>query len=546
MRAMTDPEPTVPDVRDPDPAVPDERDPDLAVPDVTDPEPTVPDVRDPDPAVPDVPTPDLAVTDPDLAVPDVPDPDPAVPDVRDPSPPLTGTRTPSRRGRARFARLAVAVAVVLAASVSAVWIRGDVAHPSAAGPSATVASVPTTTAGPTAAAGPTTAAVATPLLSPTPVPSQDLAAEVAAVEAQVPPLRQLEPLRTVPTRIIDPAQLRQSLEQQLDAPDTAAAMAAEQDLLVRLGLASPGLDLRALSLATLSSQVLGLYDPATHSMTIVNRIGDFGLTARFTVAHEYTHALQDQHFDFAKLGANDSFPTDRVLALHALIEGDATLLSGLWMQAHISLSDLLDLGQLLLQSLQPPVPPGTPALVSRTLLFPYLDGLSFVTALYQQGGWAAVDQAYARPPGSTSEILHPDRYLAGWHPTPVVAPALGKTLGSGWTRTYLDTMGELTFQVWLAQALPTADATGLAADWLGDQVVEWNGPAGAWVIAWRSTWATAGDADAFATAAGRLLGASQGAGGAGPHLESVSGRTVTLLVASDQPTLDRVSRAAGR
>ena len=117
MRAMTDPEPTVPDVRDPDPAV-------------TDPEPTVPDVRDPDPAVPDVPTPDLAVT----------DPDPAVPDVRDPSPPLTGTRTPSRRGRARFARLAVAVAVVLAASVSAVWIRGDVAHPSGtAGPSATVA-----------------------------------------------------------------------------------------------------------------------------------------------------------------------------------------------------------------------------------------------------------------------------------------------------------------------------------------------------------------------------------------------------------------------
>ena len=526
MRAMTDPEPTVPDVREPDLALPRAPNRDPGVPDVREPDPAVPHVRDPDPTA-------RAMT----------DPEPTVPDVREPSPPLTGTRPPSRRGRARFARLAVAVAVILAASASAVWLRSDVARPPVTTSGASVTAG--TTTGPTIAAGPTITAAATPLSSVTPLPSQDLAAEVAAVEVQVPPLRQLEPLHPVPTRIIDPAQLRQSLELQLDAPAAVAAMAAEQDLLVRLGLASPGLDLRAVSLDTLSSQVLGFYDPATHSMTIVNRLGDFGLTARFTVAHEYTHALQDQHFDFAKLGVNDSFPTDRVLALHALIEGDATLLGGLWMQAHISLSDLLDLGQLLLQSLQPPVPFGTPALVSRTLLFPYLDGLSFLTALYQQGGWAAVDRAYARPPGSTSEILHPDRYLAGWHPTPVVAPALGKALGTGWTRTYLDTMGEITFQVWLAQALPTADAAKLAASWQGDQVVQWDGPAGAWVIAWRSTWATAGDAGAFATVAGRLLGVTQTAGVAGAHLESVSGSTVTLLLASDQPTLGRVSRSSG-
>ena len=483
---------------------------------------------------------------PDLAVPGVRGFDPAGQEPADQTPTPSGARRPPRRGGGRFTRLAVAVALVLVASASAVWIRSDVPRHSVATPAPTraTATVPSATGLLPSVAGAAPSAAAT-VPSATPAPSQDLAAEVAAVEAQVPPLRQLEPLRTVPTRFIDPAQLRQSLEQQLDAPDTVAATVAEQDLLVRLGLASPGLDLKALSLATLTSQVLGLYDPATHSMTIVNRVGDFGLTARFTVAHEYTHALQDQHFDFAKLGVNASFPTDRVLALHALIEGDATLLSGLWMQAHISLSDLLDLGQLLLQSLQPPVPAGTPALVSRTLLFPYLDGLSFVTALYQQGGWSAVDRAYARPPGSTSEILHPDRYLAGWQPTAVAAPALGRALGAGWTRTYLDTMGELTFQVWLEQALATADATQLAAGWEGDQIVQWDGPAGAWVIAWRSIWATAGDAAAFATAAGRLLGAAQAASVAGPHVERVSGRTVTLLLASDQSTLERAAGSVG-
>jgi hypothetical protein len=380
----------------------------------------------------------------------------------------------------------------------------------------------------------------------TPSPSRDLQAEVATVEAQVPPLRQLQPLAPVPTRIIDAGQLRGQLEQQLDAPTNVAAMSAEQDLLVRVGLAQPGLDLRALQLATLSSQVLGLYDPAGHDMTIVNRVGDFGLTARFTIAHEYTHALQDQHFDFARLGLDASFPTDRVLALHALVEGDATLLSGQWMQAHIGLGDLLDIGQLLAASLQPMLPAGTPPLVGRTLLFPYLEGLTFATALHETGGWAAVDAAYARPPTSTAEILHPDRYAAGWMPVTVVAPDVGAALGKSWTRAYLDTMGELTFQVWLSQAMDATAAARLAASWQGDQVASWTGPTGAWAVAWRSTWATTAAAGSVSATAGGLLAEATGAGPTTTHREIVSGRTVTLLIASDPATMDRVLPAAGR
>jgi len=388
-------------------------------------------------------------------------------------------------------------------------------------------------------------AVAPPAAISAPAPSRDLQLEVAAVEAQVPSLRQLQPLRPVPTRIIDPDQLRRTLEQEIDAPSNLAALSAEQDLLVRLGLAAPGLDLRALSLATLTSQVLGLYDPNAHDMTVVNRIGDFGLIARFTIAHEYTHALQDQHFGLARLGANDSFPTDRVLALHALIEGDASLLGVEWMERHVTLADLLDIGRLLLSSLQPVVPAGTPPLISRTLLFPYLEGMSFVSALYRVGGWAAVDRAYTRPPSSTAEILHPDRYLAGWTPRPVVAPPLENVLGSGWRRAYLDTMGELTFQVWLEQVLDGDAARALAAEWTGDQVASWSGPSGGWVIAWRSTWATVGAALSAASAADRLVAAAGAAGGSSAHVERVAGTTVTLLLASDRGTLDRASRSLG-
>jgi hypothetical protein len=388
-------------------------------------------------------------------------------------------------------------------------------------------------------------AVASPAGTPAPAASPDLQADVAAVEAQVPPLRQLQPLWPVPTRIIDADQLRRTLEQEIDAPANVAAMSAEQDLLVRLGLAAPGLDLRALSLATLTSQVLGFYDPTAHAMTIVNRIGDFGLTARFTIAHEYTHALQDQHFDLARLGVNDSFPTDRVLAVHALVEGDASLLGAQWLGQHITLGDLLEVGRLLLSSLQPVVPAGTPLLISRTLLLPYLEGMSFVAALYRDGGWAAVDRAYARPPTSTAEILHPDRYLTGWTPTPVGVPSLGKVLGAGWTRIYLDTLGEVTFQVCLDQALDADAARRLAADWTGDQVVSWGGPSAGWVIAWRSTWATVDSALALASVADRLLAVAQPADRSPVHVERVTGTTVTLLLASDRATLDRVSLGLG-
>ena len=200
---------------------------------------------------------------------------------------------------------------------------------------------------------------------------------------------------------------------------------------------------------------------------------------------------------------------------------------------------------MLLSSLQPVVPAGTPPLISRTLLFPYLEGMSFVSALYRVGGWAAVDRAYTRPPSSTAEILHPDRYLAGWTPRPVVAPPLENVLGGGWRRAYLDTMGELTFQVWLEQALDGDAARELAAEWTGDQVASWSGPSGGWVIAWRSTWATVGAALSVASVADRLVAAAGAAGASSAHIERVAGTTVTLLLASDRGTLDRASRGLG-
>jgi hypothetical protein len=79
-------------------------------------------------------------------------------------------------------------------------------------------------------------------------------------------------------------------------------------------------------------------------------------------------------------------------------------------------------------------------LVSETLrLFPYRDGLAFVVDLYRAGGFALVDQAYARPPQTTEHILHPEKYLADERPRAIAeleAPA-------GWKVEGKHTLGEL-------------------------------------------------------------------------------------------------------
>ena len=73
-----------------------------------------------------------------------------------------------------------------------------------------------------------------------------------------------------------------------------------------------------------------------------------------------------------------------------------------------------------------------PAVIRAQLMFPYEAGLEFVSTLYLEGGYPAVDDAFLDPPQSTEQILHPEKYLAGETPQVVTLPPLTETLVSGW------------------------------------------------------------------------------------------------------------------
>ena len=143
----------------------------------------------------------------------------------------------------------------------------------------------------------------------------------------------------------------------------------------------------------------------------------------------------------------------------------------------------------------------TPDVLVESLQFPYTYGLLFVQDLYEVGGWAAVDGAYADPPRSTEHILHPDRYRAGDEPQLVSLAPLTGTLGAGWRQVDEDTFGEFFTRYYLDQQIPGREAEAAAEGWGGDRYAVHHRQAdGALVMALHTVWDTPADAEEFVDA----------------------------------------------
>jgi hypothetical protein len=358
---------------------------------------------------------------------------------------------------------------------------------------APTSTLPPATATPTDAAATPTDAAATSTPSGPQTPGAGIADQIDDVVVQVPGIRQLEPLSDVPYEIISRDRFQETLAELLEEEVDPDQLATEGRLLIRLGLLPDDADLYELLLQLYGSQVAAFYRPDTRAFYVIERDQPFGALDRMIVAHEYTHALQDQHFDLEGSRITDPSEGDAALAQLAVVEGDATLLMFRWAFEHLSFSEQLELltglvptptDQQLLESMPP--------ILRRQLEFPYNDGFTFVSEVQARGGWAAVDAALAEPPASTEQILHPDRYFGGDMPVAVSLPDLLPMLGAGWQQSYTQTMGELNMQVWLDR--------GAAEGWGGDRLAMYEDADGQWLIDWHTTWDTEADAAEFEAA----------------------------------------------
>ena len=372
-------------------------------------------------------------------------------------------------------------------------------------------------------------------------------APVRVIAGRVEALRDLRFERMPRPVRVDAAQARREGLAELDRTYPEERRRADEEVLKLLGLIEPDADLRELAATLYGEGVAGYYDPRTERMRVVaGAATGTRVLAEMTLAHELTHALEDQVYG---LGVEDlSGSDDQVLARLALIEGTASALMYRYAERHFTAEETLGgvLASAFADTAQLP-----PFLQSQTV-FPYLEGEAFVSALLDRAGsrWDLVDLAYrARPPSSTEQVLHPDAYLGVDEPAPVRL-RVGAVLGDGWTRAAAGTWGELSTRELLATAGGGGSADA-AAGWGGDRYELWRArpfvgescpspctDADILVMRWR--WDTPRDEREFA----RKLSAFAGAELDGrPFAVVRRGGTVTLVIGPSQSLAERVARA---
>lgn len=307
----------------------------------------------------------------------------------------------------------------------------------------------------------------------------DLIAKTDAIAAKVASLRGLKVKKKIARDVMTKDQIRARLEQRIDEEYSAAELLAEELALKRFGLLGAGDDYRGIVLKLLTDQIAGFYDPAEGKLYIAGwtMSGPEAMQADMLMAHEIDHALQDQHFALAKYMRRNKDNSDEVSARQAVVEGDGTALMLEYVMDQNGVSTPWANDQLL-NMLEPQMAEamagesfGTAPLVLREgLIFPYLGGLKFVSHFRKTRPWSAIDAVYKRPPLSTEQIIHPEKYEA--NEAPIAVKAKAPTSLPGYEIDFNNVSGEAGISVYLQQhGVDKARAKQAAAGWGGDRFI---------------------------------------------------------------------------
>jgi hypothetical protein len=326
-------------------------------------------------------------------------------------------------------------------------------------------------------------------------PAGQADAVVEEIQRQVSQIRGLDVRTTTPVVTLSRAALVERLSRAINTDQSVREFLTSQMLLEVLGAMKRGFDLRELQLRLLTEQTVAVYDFDARSIYLVADYaagGDLGADARLVVAHELTHALQDQHFGLKRVLPDDAENSDAATAARALVEGDAMLTMRIWGRQFLRPNEKRTLGDDAIG--KDPVLDSAPPLVRGELLFPYDAGWVFAQLLFQDGGYAAIDRAFARPPRSTEQILHPEKYAANEAPVAVELPRLERGLGGSWITRRTDVFGELVLRLLLEPSVGWPVAEAAAAGWGGDAYSILEDADGRRVVAMVTVWDTEGDA----------------------------------------------------
>ena len=255
-------------------------------------------------------------------------------------------------------------------------------------------------------------------------------------------------------------------------------------VLKKFGLLPRDFDLQSFLVSLLREQVAGYYDPKTKSVNLLDWLD--AEQQNPVLAHELTHALQDQSFNLEKwmkgTDINDAKePTasdiekDEVSnARQAVVEGQAMVVLVDYMLEPTGLS-LMDSPQMV-QALKDGMLVGTadspqfkdaPIYLKEALTFPYRYGIDFVAEVLRSGGkQKAFAELFPNPPRTTRQIMEPKTYLSGERLEPMLLPDFGHDF-KNYDRFDIGAVGEFDVAVLIDQYGGVAASHALYPHWRG-------------------------------------------------------------------------------
>ena len=302
------------------------------------------------------------------------------------------------------------------------------------------------------------------------------AAIVATTEAvlkETSELRELSILKPVKSGAQSRTEIERMIIRNLDEESTPAELHASEVVLKALGLAPADFQFRPFLIKLLTEQVAGYYDPKAQQFYLADWIDLEG--QKPVMAHELTHALQDQHFNLRRFEKWPKGDSDAELAAHALIEGDATLAMTLYMAKNplVALAFIRSLGS---ESAASEQYKQAPRVIRESLMFPYEEGSAWATQLYKRGGWQMVSDSFNKLPQSSEQILHVDKYFSYEAPVKVTLPDVKTILGPSWKRIDTDVNGEWGLYLILDEFINDSEQSKrAAAGWAGDRMIAYEG-----------------------------------------------------------------------
>ncbi len=278
-----------------------------------------------------------------------------------------------------------------------------------------------------------------------------------------------------------------SLHEKFEEDKSAQRLQREEIVLKKFGLLDHDFHLGPFLLSLLTEQVGGYYEPKTKTVYLLDWLAPE--QQKPVLAHELTHALQDQHvdlqkwsemthYDVAKNATEDNvhIQTDEAdTAREAVLEGQAMVVfmdygCGRCAQNAGGLDpEMMDrMKDAMADTSDSPVMARAPLVLQQSLIFPYDEGLGFEDAvLVKQGKDAAFGGVLASPPSSTAEILHPATYMTH-APVPVLRlPDIHPLIGAEWAPYDVGVMGELDVEILAELFGGTQIATALTPEWNG-------------------------------------------------------------------------------